>query len=114
MTNPYEQSNYILVKTDSFNGNIGTQYYVLKNDTSRKLQIDYWGDGKLMAKGFTHNGKMDGKFIMYDYKGNLMVIDSFVEGKKVFEKLFYEKDTTIKLFKNGKFQDFDNIDSLLK
>ena len=47
---PFDQSNYIVVKTDSFKGNVGTQYLVYKYDTLRKLQIDYWGDGKLMAR----------------------------------------------------------------
>jgi len=94
---PYNQSNYVLVKTDSFNGNIGTQYYVFKDDSSRKFQVYYWGDGKLMAKGFMHHGKMDGKFEMYDYLGKLMSIDSFVDGKKISEKKFFTLDTSVKL-----------------
>jgi hypothetical protein len=49
---------------------------------------------------------------MYDHKGNLMEIDSFIDGKKVFEKFFYEKDTSVKLFKDGKIQEFKSIDSL--
>jgi antitoxin component YwqK of YwqJK toxin-antitoxin module len=111
---PFNQSNYILVKTDSFKGSVGTQYLVYKYDTLRKLQIDYWGDGKLMARSFFYNGKMDGEAVIYDYKGNLMAIDSFKNGVKVYEKLFFEKDTSIKLFKNGKLGEFKSIDSLTK
>ena len=111
---PFNQSNYILVKTDSFKGNVGTQYLVYKYDTLRKLQIDYWGDGKLMAGSFFYNGKMDGEAVIYDYKGNLMAIDSFKNGVKVYEKLFFEKDTSIKLFKNGKLEEFKSLDSLTK
>ena len=110
-SNPFDESKYVLVRTDSFNGNIGTEYFVFKSDTSRKRQVNYWGNGKLMSKSFTHNGKMDGEFIMYDYDGKLMVIDSFINGNKVYEKLFQEKDTSVKLFKNGKVQEFNNIDS---
>ena len=111
---PFDQSNYIVVKTDSFKGNVGTQYLVYKYDTLRKLQIDYWGDGKLMARSFSYKGKMGGEAVLYDYKGNLMAIDSFKGGVKVYEKLFFEKDTSIKLFKNGKLEEFKSIDSLIK
>jgi len=108
--NPYDQSNYMLVRTDSFEG----QYFINKNDTSRKLRIEYWDNGILLAKGYTHQGKRDGEFIMYDQNGNLMRIDSFIDGKKIFEKQFYKKDTSVKLFKDGKIEEFKSIDSLKK
>ncbi len=113
-SDPYDPKNYILLKTDSFNNRIGMQYFVFKDDTSRKLQINYWDNGNLLSTGFTYRGKMDGKFEMYDFSGKIMVIDSFIEGKKVFEKTFYKKDTTVKIFRNGKSEPFNSIDSLLK
>ena len=109
---PYDHSNYTLVKTDSLHGHVGTEYFVFKTDPLRKLQIDYWDNGKLLAIAFTYKGKMDGKSEMYDYTGNLLRIDSFSNGEKVFEKIFYDRDTTLRLFKNGKFQPFTSIDSL--
>ena len=37
---PYGHSNYMLVKSDSLHGKVGTEYFVYKNDPLRKLQID--------------------------------------------------------------------------
>ncbi len=80
--NVYKEADYTLVSVDSFNGRVGAEYYIYKYDTSRKLQINYWNDGKLMAKGFTYKGKMDGWCEMYDDIGELMSLDSFSNGKK--------------------------------
>ena len=112
--NVYHEADYVLVKVDTFNGRTGTEYYNYKYDTSRKLQINFWGDGKLMAKAFTHHGKMDGWRTMYDYTGKLMALDSFNDGKKILSKIKPKVDTSVKMFSNGKLVPFTSIDSLLK
>ena len=112
--NVYNETDYALVKVDTFNGRTGSEYYNYKYDTSRKLQIDYWGDGKLMAKGFTHHGKIDGWRTLYDYTGKLMAIDSFNDGKKILSKIKTKVDTSVKMFSNGKLVPFTSIDSLIK
>ena len=100
--NPYNESDYILAKVDSFNGRPGTEDYVYKYDTSRKMRIDYFGNGKLLLKYFTHNGKSDGKSEAYDYSGKLMAIDSFHDGTLIWSQKFTKPDTSIRVFRNGK------------
>jgi len=110
--NVYDEADYALIKVDTFNGRVGTQYYLYKFDTSRKLQIDYWGDGKLMAKAFTYRGKVDGWWTMYDYTGKLMALDSFSVGKKILSKVQTPVDTSMKIFRNDKLEPITSIDSL--
>ena len=112
--NVYNEADYTLVKIDTFNGKVGAQYFVYNYDTARKLRIYYWGDGKLMSKGFTNHGEIDGWLIMYDYTGNLMALDSFSDGKKILSKIKPRIDTSVKMFSNGKLVPFTSIDSLLK
>ncbi|MEO6251911.1 MAG: hypothetical protein ABIO79_01285 [Ferruginibacter sp.] len=77
-----------------------------------KLQISYWDNGNILVKGFLHSGKLDGKIEMYQMDGSLMEIDSFSNGIKVYSKSYVEKDTTTKIFRNGKLEPFTSFDSL--
>ena len=40
----YDEDDYILAKTDSLNGTVGTQWFVYKYDSLRLLQVDRYGD----------------------------------------------------------------------
>jgi antitoxin component YwqK of YwqJK toxin-antitoxin module len=111
--NIYDEANYDLIKVDTLNGIVGTKFYRYRYDSSRKMQIDYWADGKLMAKTFSHYGKLDGKCIMYDTNGvTIMALDSFKDGVKSKSNSYYQEDTTMKIFRDGKLQ--PAIDSILK
>ncbi len=112
--NVYNEGDYILFNVDTFKGKVGTQFYVYKYDTARKLQVDYWDNGKIMAKGFTHNGKIDGWWTMYDYSGYPIALDSFHDGKKIISKIKPTVDTSLKIFNDGKLEPFKSIDSLVK
>jgi hypothetical protein len=112
--NFYTEGDYTLLNVDSFKGKIGTQFYVYKYDTARKLRVDYWDNGNVMAKGFTHNGKIDGWWTMYDYSGHQIALDSFHDGQKIISKIKPVVDTSLKIFNDGKLEPFKSIDSLLK
>src|SRR5882757_5085583 len=107
--NVYKESDYTLFKIDSADGIIGTKFFSYNYDTNREMQIDYWNDGTIMAKGFTYKKHIDGELLMYDVDGKLSVIDSFKNGKQVYAKEFHIKDTTVLIFKNGKLSAFKNI-----
>jgi hypothetical protein len=88
--NIYDEVYYDLIKVDTANGKVGTKFYTYRYDSSRKMQIDYWSNGKLMAKTFSHFGKLDGRCVMYDTNGiNIIVIDSFKDGVKVTSKQYH-------------------------
>ena len=110
--NLYDEYEYSLVNTDSSEGIVGTRYFIYNHDTARKMRINYWDNGKVLAKGFTYNGKLDGKLEIFDIGGNLMEVDSFNNGRKFYSKKYYTQDTSVKLFKNGKFEPFVSIDSI--
>jgi len=110
----YDEKDYLLAKTDSLNGIVGTQWFVYKYDSLRLLQVDHYGDGKLMSKAFSYNGKLDGRRLIYDIDGkSLLAVDSYSNGKKVIPtKHFKPLDTTVKVFSNGKLEPFESLDSL--
>ena len=93
-------------------GELTRRTFVYKYDTARKFQISYWDNGNILVKGFSLNGKMDGKIEMYQIDGNLMQIDSFSNGVKLSSKKYVAEDTTIKIFRNGKLEPFKSLDSL--
>ena len=111
--NPYDEHNYILIRTDSFNGAIDSKLYIHKNDTSRKLQFYYYDNSRLLSKGFTHHGKVDGKFEFYSYQGNLLQMDSFIDGKKIRTHSYVPPDTSIRIFKDGKLSPIDTSKNIL-
>ena len=108
----YDENNYALIKIDTDNNIIFRRTFVYKYDTARKFQIGYWNNGNILVKGFSLNGKMDGKIEMYQIDGNLMQIDSFSNGVKLSSKKYLAEDTTIKIFRNGKLEPFKSLDSL--
>ncbi|MGG9960745.1 hypothetical protein [Ferruginibacter sp. SUN106] len=110
--NFYNESDYVLVKTDSFNGKVDRELYVYKYDSARKMLINYWDNGKVMGKGFSYKGQLDGSLNVYDMDGKLSATDSFSKGKKISSKEFFTPDTSVKIFRNGKMEPFTSIDSL--
>ena len=46
----FNESDYTLVKTDSFKNIIVKRIFVYKSDTARKLTIEYWDNGNVMEK----------------------------------------------------------------
>lgn len=110
--NPYDESNYTVVRTDSFEGTIDRQLFIYNYDTARKMAINFSPSGKILAKGFYYNGKPDGKMEINNMDGKLLQVDSFIDGKKVYSKQYFIPDTSVKLLRNGKFEPFTSIDSL--
>jgi len=110
----FDEADYVLVKSDSLNGIVGTEWFVYKYDSLRMLQVDYYGDGKLMGKAFSYNGELDGRRVTYDFNGkSLLAVDSYSNGKKVIPtKYFKPVDTTVKVFSDGKLEPFTSLDSL--
>ncbi|MEO6668459.1 MAG: hypothetical protein ABIN36_03215 [Ferruginibacter sp.] len=110
--NVYNEADYILARSDTSEGIMHRQIYIYKYDTSRKMQINYWDDGKILGKGFSHRQKLDGRVKVYDFSGALMQVDSFFEGKKISSVKNYAPDSSIMLFRKGKLEPFKSIDSL--
>jgi len=98
--NPFDQNNYVLTTSDSFKGNVGTQLFTYKYDTLRKMRLEYFADGKLMARIFTYKGKMDGNQYMYEFDGKtIMVKDSISNGIRINSQKFYKPDSSVKFYK---------------
>lgn len=110
--NVYDETNYTLIQTDTFQGILDRRIFVYKYDTSRKMQINYWDNGNILAKGFSHKQKLDGRFEMYYITGKLMQVDSFFDGNKISSIKNHNTDTSIKIFRNGKLEPFTSIDSV--
>ena len=55
-TDVFNESDYTLVKTDSFKNIIVKRIFVYKSDTARKLTIEYWDNGNVMEKEFLSFG----------------------------------------------------------
>jgi hypothetical protein len=108
----FDESNYKLVSVDSFQNKISTKYYINKYDPSWRREVQYWDNGKLMAKAYSHNGKVNGWFVTYDMYGKLMALDSFSDGNIVLRKINGPEDTSGKFFINGKLVPLINTDSL--
>ena len=114
--NEFNESKYILVKVDSFYGHVGSKRFVYENDTAWRMEINYWDNGKIMGKGFTYHGNLEGRLEVYGINGDPIAVDSFHNGKKFYSKTFYKSGNPGKIFKNGKLEDVTEggIDSLLK
>ena len=84
--NVFNESNYILVKTDSFNNIIAKKIFVNNSDTARKLSIEYWDNGKVMEKEFLYKGLLEGTKETYTIDGKLFVSTSYHEGIQIDAK----------------------------
>jgi antitoxin component YwqK of YwqJK toxin-antitoxin module len=51
-------------------------------------------DGKIQQEGFFEKGKLQGKWVSYDQKGQKVAVGEYNQGKKTGEWLFY-KDSSI-------------------
>jgi len=112
--NPYDESDYVLVKTDSFEGMLDRKYFINKYDTTRLMINSYWNNGNILIKGFIYNGRRDGKLQNYNIDGTLLSEDSFFNGKNIYSRKYYLPDTSIKLFKDGKLLPSKYLDSFIK
>ena len=110
--NVYDENDYTIIKVDTDNNIIFRRTFIYKYDTARKFQISYWDNGNILVKGFSYKNKLDGKIEMYLIDGNLMEIDSFSNGIKLYSKSYVAKDTTTKIFRNGKLEPFTSVDYL--
>lgn len=69
--NVFDESDYILVKTDSFKSIIAKKIFTYKPDTARKLSIEYWDNGNIMQKEFSYKGLLEGSVETYTGDGKL-------------------------------------------
>ena len=100
--NVYNEKDYVLVKIDSFEGKIDKRTFIYKYDSTRKMKINYFFDGNILAKAFFHNNKLDGISEYYEEYGQLLAKDTFLDGVKVGSYFFKKMDTSIRLLKDGK------------
>ncbi len=113
--NVFNESDYKVFRLDSFDGKLERKIFYNIHDTSRKMEINYDFNGKILAKRFTYKGKQDGELKIFNINDRkLMVIDSFENGKKVFEKRFYKPDTCIKFINNGKEEKFESLNQFMR
>ena len=87
--NVFDETQYKLIRSDSLNGIVGSQIYVFKHDTLRKMILEYDNNGKLMGKMFSYKNNLDGNQTFYDLDGKtILVVDSFSNGQKVASRSF--------------------------
>ena len=82
----FNESDYTLVKTDSFKNIIAKKIFVYNSDTARKLSIEYWDNGKVMEKEFLYKGLLEGKKETYTIDGKLFGSTSYHEGNQIDAK----------------------------
>jgi hypothetical protein len=115
------ESNYILIGTDSFRHTVASKAYVDKFDTSCRLLKLYSVDGILLAKGFYKgkmrngpqemyyisngklkssenykNGEKDGLQREYFINGKLQKTEKFINGKLVYSENYDTSRNIIK------------------
>lgn len=106
--NVFDEIQYTLIRSDSLNGIVGSQLYAFRHDTLRKMILEYYAKGKLMAKMFTYKDKLDGNQTFYDLDGKtILVVDSFSNGQKVVSGSYNKQTDSGKFYKDGK-----EVDSL--
>ena len=98
----FDEKDYTLVKIDSFEGKLDKANYVYKYDSSRKMQINYFFDGKILAKGFMYKNQLDGPLYTYSYSGEIQSKTVFQNGKEISKERFYKIDTSMRLMRDGK------------
>lgn len=87
--NIYDEANYVLIKIDTVDNRIiAAKHYVNKYDTSRKMLIDYWDNGKILGKTYFYGKHLDGKLEMYNSDGRLTSIDLYHNGVLLSTELF--------------------------
>ena len=100
----FNEKNYLITKTDLFNGIVDKEIYTNKYDTSRKMTKYYFYNGRLMSKSFSNKMQFDGNFEVYSIDGKLITTDLYKNGQRVSTKRSKPLDTTISIFKNGKLE----------
>jgi uncharacterized protein YcfL len=84
--NVFNESDYTLVKTESFKNIIAKKIFAYKSDTTRKLTIEYWDNGNVMQKEFSYKGLLEGKKETYTIDGELFGSTSYHEGIQIDTK----------------------------
>ena len=84
--NVFNESDYILVKTDSFKSIIAKNIFAYKPDTARKLTIEYWDNGNIMQKEFSYKGLLEGSVETYTGDGKLFGTVSYHNGAVIGSK----------------------------
>ena len=100
----FNEKNYLITKTDFFKGIVDREIYTNKYDTSRKMTKYYFDNGRLMSKSFSNKMQIDGNFEVYSIDGKLITTDLYKNGQRVSTKRSKPLDTTITIFRNGKFE----------
>jgi cation diffusion facilitator CzcD-associated flavoprotein CzcO len=81
-------------------------------DKWRTSISNYWDNGNVLSKSFFYKGKLDGKLSIYGSNGKLQNTMSFLDGKKIAESDSIPPDSSVHIFKNGKWHKFTSLDSL--
>ena len=100
----FNEKNYLITKTDLFNGIVDKEIYTNKYDTSRKMTKYYFDNGTLMSKSFSNKMEIDGNFEIYSIDGKLIMTHLYKDGQRVSTKRSKPLDTARTIFRNGKLE----------
>ena len=100
----FNEKNYLITKTDLFNGIVDKEIYTNKYDTSRKMTKYYFDNGTLMSKSFSNKMEIDGNFEIYSIDGKLIMTHLYKDGQRVSTKRSKPLDTARIIFRNGKLE----------
>ncbi len=118
--NAYDEKNYLIVKIDTSENRVNSKILVNKFDTSRKMVLLYWDNGKIMSKGFFKGQLRDGINEHFYIYGNLQTSELYSNGVKLGSQKTYYPNGKIKYleeYADGKLtltQNFDTTGNKIK
>ena len=109
------EKNYILIRTDSDNHFLSSKILVNKYDTSKRLILLFWDNGKVMSKGFFNSKVRDGSNENFYINGQLQNKEYYENGiKKGQQKKYYFNGIlkSVETYENGKLSGSEEFDTL--
>ena len=88
--------NFIGTKKDSNSRRI-SEYFIHKNDTSKRLVKAYWDNGKLLSSIFYHRRKKNGPMKMHDINGKLVFEGMYINDLQNGLTLYFKNDSVVDL-----------------
>ena len=113
--NVYDEKDYLLLKVDSSENKIDSKILVYKFDTSRKIVLLYWDNGKVMSRGCFKDKMRDGINEHFYIYGNLQTSELYSNGIKEGLQSSYYPNSKLKSIENytdGKLITVKTFDSL--